>query len=329
MKAEELLKDESFLAWYSKSDPVSVALWENRRQESQEVQTVMEEAVILLMIGDISEIEPSDDKLASERARLMEVIERDSSQIVAIRKPGWMRWVAAACLLLLVGTVFIFNRLQTPLEYMTAEHEIKEILLPDSTVVSLNQHSHIKLLKVWTEEDSIREVWLDGEAYFSVQRTTNNSKFIVHSGDLKVEVLGTTFNVKKQAGSTTVVLETGKVQLISDRKPEEKVIMEPGQMVEYKAGELTQKPVNTQVFTAWKEGKIIFENATITEVVRRLGESYGLAVDYSALQETEGQFNGSFPADDLDVLLSALSKAYPWQIERQGKKIIIRSETSE
>lgn len=327
MKAEELLNDESFLAWYYRTDQVSVDLWETRKNSSPEVRGIMDEAVILLMVRDIKEEEPSDEKLISERNRLMAAIDQEEKKIISLPGYRWLRWMAAACLLFIVGTWVVFNQSQQPImDYYTSANEIREITLPDGSVVSLNQQSHLKLLNVWAEGDSIREVWLDGEAYFSVQHTKDNSKFIVHSGEIKVEVLGTTFNVKKQSQKTIVVLETGKVQLSSNRKPEEKLIMQEGQMAEYTGGELTKKSVNTQVFTAWKEGKIIFENASLSEVARRLEDNYGLEVDISALSDADGQFNGSFPADDLDVLLAALSKAYSWQIDRDEQKVTVSPE---
>ncbi len=332
MKAEELIKDKTFLAWYNQSDTGSVRLWEDRIKASSEIREIVEEAVILLQLSALKETEPSDEKLMMERNRLMRSIQEEETAMIPLQRKRWFGWVAAASVLVLLGAVWVFNyqRKQYP-EYRTAANEMREILLPDSSVVSLNHDSHLKLLSAWSEKDSLREVWLDGEAFFTVRHTAGNTKFIVHTDDLKVEVLGTTFNVKKQAELTTVVLESGKVQLSSEEKPEELIVMQPGQLAEYRraSGAVTQKQVNPEIFTAWKEGKIIFENAAIGEVVMRLSETYGIDVDYSALDETGNQFNGTFPANDITVLLSALSKAYSWQIEQHGQKIVLKPGTPE
>lgn len=325
MDAEELLKDKTFLDWYKKSDPEAILLWENRRKASMKLRNLMDEAVIILQLEALKDNEPTDEKVGIERMRLMSAIEEEDLRVVPLKRKLWLPWVAASVVLGLVS-LFYFNSFnKQSLEYITAGNEIREIVLPDSSVVSLNQNSHLKMLTRWSGKDSLREVWLDGEAYFSVRRKANGSKFIVHTGDLKVEVLGTTFNIKKQSEKTTVVLETGKVQVFSESKPDDKILMKPGELAEFTSGSLTHKAVNTEVFTAWKEGKIVFENVTIHEIATRLRENYGLEVDYSALRDTNFQFNGTYPADDINVLLSALSKAYSWQIDQQGTKVVLKN----
>src|SRR6185437_3682694 len=80
-------------------------------------------------------------------------------------------------------------------EIRTGYGEIKSVLLPDSSVVTLNANSKLRIPEQWTEASG-RQVWLEGEAYFAVQKKAATAeKFVVHTTEVDVEVLGTKFNV--------------------------------------------------------------------------------------------------------------------------------------
>ena len=85
----------------------------------------------------------------------------------------------------------------------------------------------------WGRE-SEREVWLDGEAFFSVIHKINNQPFKVKtSEDVAIEVLGTTFNVYHR-NQTKIVLNSGRIQLsLPTVQADEKIFMNPGELVEY------------------------------------------------------------------------------------------------
>ena len=89
----------------------------------------------------------------------------------------------------------------------------------------------------WNDADG-RQVWLEGEAYFQVQKKPSTvEKFIVHTRQVDVEVLGTRFNVNTRRQRAVVSLEEGKVRLSvhgGDAAVLEKksaMIMRPGQVV--------------------------------------------------------------------------------------------------
>src|SRR5690606_17847152 len=104
-----------------------------------------------------------------------------------------------------IAAVFIGIILFTGLAYMflhnnqvihsTAYGQILHVTLPDSSKVILNGNTSLSYDGHWVGDDS-REVYLEGEAFFSVVHTHHNLKFIVNtSSQMRVEVLGTEFNV--------------------------------------------------------------------------------------------------------------------------------------
>ena len=119
----------------------------------------------------------------------------------------------------------------------TGYGEMKTIVLPDSSVVILNSNSSLRIPEQWSDAEG-RQVWLEGEAYFQVQKQPATvRKFVVHTRQVDVEVLGTKFNVNTRRQQAVVSLEEGKVRLLvykGDSAVLEKrapVVMRPGQVV--------------------------------------------------------------------------------------------------
>ena len=124
--------------------------------------------------------------------------------------PMWRRWAAAAGLAAAVaggGWVFYStHRAPAPLAVATDFGQTRALALPDGSQVTLNGHSSLRYATTW-QPDQPREVWLDGEGFFSVQHMANNQRFLVHTtAGLQIEVLGTKFVVARRRDQTRVVL---------------------------------------------------------------------------------------------------------------------------
>lgn len=321
MKPEQLLTDETFLAWYFRTDEVSIDKWERLISEEPNLKANVEEAVYLLQLMQ-SEEEPLIDEHQEDNAahRLMAAV-RDQEETLPL-KPSFqriiVRWLlpVAACLLVAVGIVWQVRRTSGENVYVAAD-QMQELKLADGTTVKLNKGSELKVTGMDKEAIGNREVWLKGEAFFDVSHLANNRGFVVHSGDVTVAVLGTRFNVRNSSGKTAVALESGKVELSVNNDRSQKLVMKPGELVEYSpsSGDPVKTEVNVRNYSAWQSGKVIFENAGLSEIQKVLEDRFGLKIEVEQGSEL-GEFNGAFPADDPSVLIQALEKAYPGQIIR-------------
>src|SRR5215204_4276348 len=123
-------------------------------------------------------------------------------------------WAAAAVLiglLLLAGNWFIFqNSARTVIQ--TQLGEFREVVLPDGSLVKLHPASRLRFAKKWNKSD-LREVWLEGEAFLEVKhlhrqgaRVASGDRFVVHTDDLNIEVLGTSFSVNVRHQTSKVIL---------------------------------------------------------------------------------------------------------------------------
>ena len=143
------------------------------------------------------------------------------------------------------------------------------IELSDATEVWVNADS--RLVYPAAFNGNIREVWVQGEAYFDVAPNAQQP-FVVHAGSSSIQVLGTSFNVNTYVTIQTT-LTSGKV---SASVGEENVVLAPGQQSVYNAatGSLEKATVDTRIFTAWKDGDIYFEEATLGTILNSLGRSF-------------------------------------------------------
>ncbi len=240
-----------------------------------------------------------------------------------VRRVYW-RVAAAVALLIAVGTLLVRLATRDTLHReQTAYGVRKEITLPDRSTVVLNGNSSLAYAPGWAEGQP-REVWLEGEAYFSVQHTATHQRFTVHMADqLQVEVLGTKFNVQHRRGVTEVVLQEGKVK-VSDQA--QVYTMQPGEMVRRSARSprLTTRRVNPQVATAWKDNLLIFRDATIQSVVEQLGDSHGIRVEFQNQDIKNELFNGSVPADSVALFFTKLEKLYSVEVSREDGVYILK-----
>src|SRR5690606_15777064 len=117
------------------------------------------------------------------------------------------------------------NQSSSWLQCTTGYGETRKINLPDGSLVVLNANSELKYESNW-QQAPMREVWLQGEAFFEVVKTTEEKQFIVHTGSLDVEVLGTQFNVHNRHQKVQVVLSSGKVKL-QPLERQESLLMNP------------------------------------------------------------------------------------------------------
>ena len=259
---------------------------------------------------------------ATESSRIYQnIIRRRPAPASRIRS-----WQAAALLAGLLIGGYLFYALLAPsfTVQQTAFGQTDTLQLPDGSTVVLNSHSEIRYATTWNSED-VREVWLKGEAYFSVQHTMNHQKFLVHTDPLSVEVLGTTFNVNHRPGRTQVVLETGKIKLSTPQQ--DSLVMQPGDWVELSEASptLVRKSVNLQDYLSWRKQILVFNQTPLPEVAQIIEDYYGVEV---RLQDNlrSRTITGSIPTDNLTVLLRALSASMRIKVHQQDQQIVLSSD---
>ncbi len=209
--------------------------------------------------------------------------------------------------------------------HQTEYGQTTTVELPDHSVITLNGNTQISYADTW-KEDQPRELWIEGEAYFSVQHTKNNQKFIVHANHLDIEVLGTEFNVNNRSGNTKVMLSSGKIRLndTQDERLVDDVIMQPGQYAELTRDRTFElKSVNPKRYTSWKNKELVFDHTPMTEVVQMIENTYGLEVIIQHDDIKNRKLTGLLPSQDIDMLLNMLSDIFQLKVTRQDNQVFI------
>lgn len=267
------------------------------------------------------------------------------------------RWAAAAAIAaaIIAGIYSLYPSKQQPLVYqqpgkeqqklveiMNATPEIEKVQLEDGTSITLQPSA--KLLYPRHFSPDKREVYLEGEAFFSVAK--NPAKpFLVHSGNLVTQVLGTSFTIKpdKKTNQITVAVKTGRVAVFEDVKrvpldnEQQKnngTIITPNQKVVYDvssryfATSLVENPEPVLRDTGNIAATTVFsfDEARLETVLDKVGRLYGIEILVENENIYQCRFTGNITAESLYDKLSAICQATNHQYEIKGTKILIKGK---
>jgi len=156
------------------------------------------------------------------------------------------------------------------------------LVLPDGSRVWVNAASKLRYPTAFDGE--MREVELDGEAYFEVKKAYKNGKrqpFIVRTGEQTLEVLGTSFNINSYDRNITTTLVEGSVALTY---PDANSVqyLKPSQQSKFSktSKKVSIATVDPYYTVAWKHGKFAFEGASIYTVMEDVARWYDVDVQY-------------------------------------------------
>ena len=166
--------------------------------------------------------------------------------------------------------------------------------LCDGTKVYLNSGTTLEFPSRF--DGKVRSVILKGEAYFDVARNVSKP-FVVEVDEMKVKVLGTSFNVKSyvdEPGVYTTLVE-GSVAILRDGQPEKKI--KPGEQAYYNkgVGTLSIAEVDVKEFTSWKDGVFYFKDIALEEILRIVSRWYDLEVFYMNQGAKSVIYSGKLP----------------------------------
>lgn len=243
-------------------------------------------------------------------------------------------WTSLAAVLIgitIVAFCFFLYSKNKSVEIATGFGQIRHITLPDSSKVVLNGNSKMKYQRSWDKNP--REIWLDGEAFFSVTHMKNNAGFTVHlSSGKKIEVLGTEFNVINREKRDCVVLKSGSIKLsLPDKKGSEKEIyLKPGDLVEtdeaaVKHGEIKKARVNPETYYSWTKGKWSLDGTSLEEMLVHVQENYGVYVEVADDKLLKKRLSGSIPLSDNNpaLLIEDIAQLFELQLVKKNNKLIL------
>ncbi|MGQ8334945.1 FecR family protein [Sunxiuqinia sp. A32] len=283
--------------------------WENVLQEEEHPR---ENPALINKIKEI--IVAKEQALVAKKLRIYVI----SSRVAAVLLVG-----------IILSSVWFYNQKQSffsesTLQTITIPYGAKtQFALPDGSKVWLNSGSTLSYSSDFTEN---RDVNLEGEAFFDVVKS--KVPFQVKTSLAKVSVLGTAFNVKafdNKEFETT--LERGKIKVL-DSEDAEVSVVEPGEQVKWYNKKFVKEKVDTELFTSWKDGKLIFSREPFPDMIRRLERYYNVKVKYSATDFNGLWFSGTIENETLTEVMEMICKAAPvkYSYSTQDRKVTISAQ---
>ncbi len=215
------------------------------------------------------------------------------------------------------GAELMYNKVTIP---RGGEYRLE---LSDGTRVWLNAETELRF-PVHFSGDT-REVYLKGEAYFEVKKDREHA-FFVHTSMGVVKVLGTSFNVRDYPDEQEVVttLEAGKIAYHSE-SPGEEVTLQPGyQVMDKKLNPLEVRKVDPLQYTGWREGKYVFEDVALEDIMRTLARWYDIEVVYADPAVKGLHFTGDLERyGSINVFLNFIETGGDVKFKTEGKVVII------
>lgn len=183
--------------------------------------------------------------------------------------------------------------------------------LPDGTIVYLNSGSQLSYSASYNKE--IRGVTLTGEAYFKVKYNPAKPFIVsVANNKMRVKVLGTEFNLQsykeENIVQTTLVTGAVNIEMIRNGRIVSDVKLKPSEKAIYdiSSGIVSILTVNTEYETAWKDGRLMFKDMPLPQVLKRLTYFYNVEFEVKDPVINSYCFTGVFENKQLSQILDYL-----------------------
>jgi len=203
--------------------------------------------------------------------------------------------------------------------------ERSQISLYDGTKVWLNSGTKFRYPVVFGSRT--RDVFIEGEAFFAVAKDQEHP-FVVNAGQLKVEVLGTHFNVcaypEDREFSTT--LEEGSVKAVETETGQGIKLIPGEQMVLHReTNQMRQLKVNTELYTSWKENLLRFDDAPFEDVIKKMERWYDVKITLDPTLDSKERYTLTIKTESLREMLQLLSRTTKINYEIKGNTVEIKN----
>ena len=235
-------------------------------------------------------------------------------------KPAIISFACIIFILLSILLYKIFFIVPDFEHHYTLNGEKKDIRLNDNSQIYLNSASSLKVSSF--SLDSVRKVYLKGEAFFKV--TKDKKPFIVLTENTNTTVIGTEFNIRSRDKKTRVIVKEGTISfsIINDSSG---VILQSGQFSEIINKNPPTPPTycNTDYLLGWLNNKLNFERTPLEEIAAELERVFNVSIEIKSKQLAKRTITASFDISSIKEILSSICLTLNAQYHFYANKYII------
>lgn len=326
---EDFLTDESFRSWVNNPTPELDLVWQNWLAENEDKKSLLDQSRKMILNLSFKEYSPDSD---SKQYILEKVNQSTNSSRMLFWQQTWLRAAAVFIAVMAIGALVYFTSFNQDDKIMATSVEMVKkknlegvkstLMLADGSKVYLNSGSTLEYPKTFTTKE--RVVKLNGEAFFEIAHDSERP-FRVKTTDFQVEVLGTKFNVNSGVNYSAVALVEGKVRLQSESE-DTSIVLDPGHMatLNQQNGSFKTSSFDIDYITGWKDGYLVFKEASLDEVVNRLHKWYGIEIKLINKPKTaDWSYTASFKNESLEMVLLNMSTLRQFNYEIKNDSLIM------
>jgi ferric-dicitrate binding protein FerR (iron transport regulator) len=252
------------------------------------------------------------------------------------QKSFWTQIAAAICIGILFSALGYYlgwqrykNGEQTAVvmnHFMMGKDSKGSITLPDGTLVWLHSESKLTYPQVFTKKE--RRVKLEGEGFFEVSKN-RKKPFIVESGDMIVQVLGTQFNMKNYANKNLAetTLLSGKVE-VTQPSTNRKFILHPNQklLIDSQSTHYKIEQVDGLDYIVWINDKITFTNEKLSDILFKMERWYNIDIECQKDVDLNQRLSFTIRREVEEEIFKVLEWIAPIRCTINKDKVVIESK---
>jgi len=313
-QAEDFASDESFIAYYLRTDESAIHFWEDwisrnpeKLDEVLNAERLIDALTLRLPVGEFNEEKNRFEDFLSFNAVTSEETEIPSKKFNGKR----LVLILSIFFTISIGSIFIYKQsknLNTVQGYATrynGHQKISIIWLSDGSKVTLNANSTLTYPKKFSAQK--RDIKLSGEAFFEVAKDKSRP-FTVDAKGSKTTVLGTKFNVSayQNTEKIKVALFEGSVEF-SAAAQKQKLLLKPGEMAVFSASsnQIEKTNFDKNDILEWTNGVIAFHNASFKDIQSKFLNVYGITL-LSKADNTHWNYTGRFEKTDYLTVIKSI-----------------------
>ncbi|WP_428656235.1 FecR family protein [Runella sp.] len=342
--ARDLAEHPDFRNWVQNPTTESNVFWENYRRTYPHQQShILRAKALVRSIAESPQFFPSDSQISDMWQYIEKNTPQNADTPAPIVRPLRIWWAAAACILVTAATLVWWQQRQQTLTYdsivatsdspleeqKNTTDQIQAFPLSDGSLVRLAPKSRLSYGKKF---GNLREVYLDGEAYFEVKRDPEHP-FLVYAAETVTKVLGTSFTVRAFPGkpSVNVSVREGKVS-VSSREDlssdvRNTVLLTANQQVTFERnGENSVKSLVENPGTITPVMKeLVYRDRSAADILHDLEQQYGVEIVYDEAALKKCFVTISFSDEVFYERVRLLCRTIGAQYETVDTQIVIKS----
>jgi transmembrane sensor len=297
-----------------------IAADEENRKYFEQYKWVWEESRHLEPPGAPSETEAWEHfKLVRNRK------EKDRARVIPFRSRFslWQQ-IAAVLLVLISGSLlyyFFTNRTTNEsgkFVALSSKDQVIRDTLSDGSIVTLNKKSRLSYPATFS--GSSRSVEMEGEAFFNIAHD-KNKPFVIHTGGLDITVVGTSFNVKNSRDETSIIVETGVVEVSRNK---EVIRLNPKEMVIASGGKMVIEKSTDILYNYYRTKEFVCDNTPLWKLVNVLNEVYDAHIRIESENLKKLPLTTTFREESLENILKIITETFGIRMENKNGEIILR-----